>query len=211
MDCIEEGEGLTIEFKRFAVSPGKIAREMSAFANTNGGVLILGVDDDKTIVGVESEKEEIDYLTIAARELIDPPLRAEFSIFNISGLDIIVAEIQESREKPHFVLNNAGEDKAYIRVGSSSVAASKETIKVLKHRSGKLPPVRLIIGEAETRLFRWFETRDRITVKEFAELTNISERRASRLLVRLVRAGVLNIIVQERRDYFTLARENEAQ
>jgi predicted HTH transcriptional regulator len=61
------------------------------------------------------------------------------------------------------------------------------------------------IGENEKRLFRYLEQRERITSKEFSALVNISEQRASRILVSLVRAGVVRIHTLERSDFFTLA------
>ncbi|MFM8913049.1 MAG: helix-turn-helix domain-containing protein, partial [Flammeovirgaceae bacterium] len=48
-----EGEGLQLEFKRKASYPEKIVRDLIAFANTEGGTLLVGVDDDKTIPGVK--------------------------------------------------------------------------------------------------------------------------------------------------------------
>ena len=61
---IEEGEGFEIEFKRKVSTPEKIARAMIAFANTRGGSILFGVDDDGSIVGVESEKSEADQRTL---------------------------------------------------------------------------------------------------------------------------------------------------
>ncbi|MCC6398020.1 MAG: ATP-binding protein, partial [Bacteroidetes bacterium] len=59
---IEEGEGFEIEFKRKVSTQEKIARALIAFANTKGGHILFGVDDDGSIVGVESEKSEVDLI-----------------------------------------------------------------------------------------------------------------------------------------------------
>jgi len=200
---IEAGEGLTVEFKRKVSSPEKIAREMIAFANTRGGVIIFGIDDDKMLVGVESEKAEIEDISFAAQQLCDPPVEHEVHIFGIDGHDIICMEIPESEHKPHFLVEDGEERKSFVRVGENSVQASREMIRVLRHQYGGSEPVRLVYGEAEKRLFHYFETHERITVREYARLINVSERRASRLLVRLVRAGALAIHTMEKSDYFT--------
>jgi DNA-binding Lrp family transcriptional regulator len=60
------------------------------------------------------------------------------------------------------------------------------------------------ISDKERRLFDFIEKNGRATVKDFSTLVNISDRRAARLLVRLVRAGVLNIHTNEQHDYYTL-------
>ncbi len=207
---LEAGEGLTIEFKRKFSSPAKIAREMIAFANTQGGTLLFGVDDDASIVGVSSEKEELEMIEQAAAFFSDPPLRFISSIFSTHGRDIVCIEVPESDTKPHVLVEPGAEEPvAYIRVGEHSVQASREMVSVMRHRSGETGPVRLVIGEAERRLFSWFDSHDRITVAEFAQITNMSARRASRLLVRLVRAGVLAIHTLEKSDYFTLLQVPE--
>ena len=61
----------------------------------------------------------------------------------------------------------------------------------------------IYIGEAEKRLFSYLEAKERITVKEYAKLVNISKRRAERKLITLVRAGVLQIHNDSHNDYFT--------
>ena len=200
---IDEGEGLTVEFKRKVSTPEKIAREMIAFANTRGGVIIFGIDDDKSLVGVESEKAEIEDISFAAGHLCDPPVEHAVHIFGIDGHDVICAVIAESEQKPHFLVDDSDEQKSFVRVGENSVQASREMIRVLRHQYGESEPVRLIYGEAEKRLFSYLDSNERITVKEYARLINVSERRASRLLVRLVRAGALAIHTHERTDYFT--------
>lgn len=204
-EIIEEGEGLQIEFKRKVSSPEKVARELIALANTRGGDILFGVDDDKTIVGVESEKGELEYILQAANLLCDPPVKFETDIFSTHGLDVVIIHVPESPEKPHFLVeNDKNERRTFVRVGEASVQASREMIKVMEHQVGKTGPVRLIVGEAERRLFAYFESNTRITVKEYAKLINVSDRRASRLLVRLVRAGVVAIHTMEKTDYFTL-------
>ena len=50
---VSQGEGQHLEFKRKASFPEKIVRELIAFANTEGGTLLIGVDDDKSIPGVK--------------------------------------------------------------------------------------------------------------------------------------------------------------
>jgi predicted HTH transcriptional regulator len=199
---IEAGEGLTVEFKRKVSTPGKIAREMIALANTRGGVLLFGVDDDGAIVGVESEKSEIADIDQAADFLADPPVAHRIEIVSTRGMDVIAVHVPESRIKPHYLVEN-DERTAYVRVGENSVHASREMVRLLRQQAADAP-LTVAIGEAEKRLFTWFDSRERITVGEYAKLINVSERRASRLLIRLVRAGALAIHTRETHDYFTL-------
>src|SRR6266850_3709542 len=101
---IEEGEGFSLEFKRRISSPEKIARTIISFANTKGGSILFGVDDDGSIVGVESEKSEMEMIETAGREFIDPPIRPGIDIVPFDGRDVIVCHVPESRVKPHYFL-----------------------------------------------------------------------------------------------------------
>ena len=209
---IEDGEGFEVEFKRKVSSPEKIARTLIAFANTKGGHILFGVDDDGSIVGVESEKSEVDLIEQAGTFFCVPEIHPEIDIVPFDGMDVIVAYVPESANKPHMFTGNVNGDaqggeetRVYIRVNANTVMASKEVVRILRSERVDARPMKIEIGENEKRLFKYFETNERITVPEFAKLVNISDRRASRILVALVHAGVVRIHTLEKRDFFTLA------
>lgn len=207
---IEEGEGFQLEFKRRISSPEKIARTIISLANTKGGNILFGVDDDGKIVGVESEKSEVELIEIAAKDYIDPPITPHIDIVPFDGRDVIVCYIEESDTKPHYYLgeNHSVEKentRVYIRVNDKTMMASREVVKILQDENPNAPPLKLGIGEKERTLFKYLESKERINLREFGRLVNISDRRASRILVRLVRAGVLRIHTHEKNEYFTLA------
>lgn len=206
---IEEGEGFELEFKRKVSSPLKIAKTLSSFANTRGGTVLFGVDDDGSIVGVESEKSELDLIRESAEILCEPPIPYAIRIVPFNRKDVIVVEVEESDDKPHYVTDESDERNVFIRVNDNTVVASKEVVKVLRDERPEKGPLMLTIGENEKRLFSHLESHPRITVSEFAELINVSHRRASRTLTTLVRAGVIRIHTHERTDYFTLASDDE--
>lgn len=207
---LEEGEGSTVEFKRKVTSPEKIARALVGFANTRGGMILFGVDDDKSIIGVESEKSEVELIETAAKFFCDPPLNPSIEILSYQGKDLIAVTVEESNEKPHYLVTENGEDgeedsKVLIRVKDKTVVASKEVVSILRSEGPDAPPLRISIGENERRLFEYLEENERITVKQFGKLVNISDRRSSRVLIQLVRAGVLRIHTHEKMEFFTMA------
>lgn len=211
-ELIAEGESSTIEFKRKVTIPEKIAKEVCAFANTKGGYLIIGIDDDRKIVGIISEKSEIDVIAIACQFYLTPPVTPKsIEILSYNNKEILVVEIEESTEKPHFIeeIDEFGKKHrtAYIRLGEKSVIASREMKKLLSSLNRNSKPLKIFIGEQEKRLFDFLERHERITVKEFAKLTNISERRASTILVKLVKIGVLQIFTDSNHDYFALVKK----
>ncbi len=206
---ISEGENFKIEFKRQFSSIEKIAKELIAFANTKGGMILFGVDDDGTIYGVESEKSEIDLIYEAAREYCEPPIEPIVQVIELNRKDVVVAIVEESQTKPHRLQDYRNvisrDAKVYIRINDKSVIASREVVKILESERPDSEPLSIIIGENERRLFKYLEEKGRITVKDYAKLVNISERRASKILVKLVRAGVIRIHTDARFEYFTSA------
>ncbi|TNE71258.1 ATP-binding protein [bacterium] len=203
-NLIKTGESSFLEFKRTIPSPEKIAREMCAFANSNGGILIIGIDDDGSLVGVESYYEQHFLLTEATNYLLKPAIEPEIEIIPFKNKEIVLVKIKEAEDKPVFV--DLGDEWAgFVRVNDKSIKASKEMLQVLKNRTSE-EGVTFEFGPNEQKLFRFLNQYERITVNEFSNLVNISYRRASRILVNLVSAGVLNLFTHEKAEFFTLAR-----
>jgi len=211
LNFIEEGENLHCEFKLKFSSYEKIAKEMCAFANTKGGFIFFGVEDDKTIVGVESEKAEAELINEAAEKYCEPPIPLSIQYMEFNGKEVLIVEIRESENKPHRLQDYENEfdiNKAVVcvRVNDKSVHASKEMIRVLKAQTDKSKLVKYVIGQNEKIVFNYLSENESITVKELSGLANISERRASRTLVKMVRANLLFIHTKDNgEDYFTSA------
>lgn len=207
LELIEEGENINCEFKRKFSSPEKIAREMIAFANTRGGYILFGVDDNKDIVGVASEKTESELIKDAVLNYCEPPLEYYIEYIEINGKEIVILEVPESENKPHRLQDYLKEfdiNKALvtIRVNDKSVQASKEMVRIMRARTDGLELKKYTIGQNEKSVFEYLEKNETITVKELSELVNISERRASRTLVKMVRANLLMLHVKDNGEEF---------
>ncbi|MEX0929710.1 MAG: ATP-binding protein [Balneolales bacterium] len=202
---IKTGEGTYLEFKRVISSPVKIAREICAFANTKGGNLLIGVDDDKTIIGVESFYEQEFLLEQAAEVICSPQVDYSMEILPFYHRDIMLVKIHESSDKPIAVLN-AENPAVFIRNRDKSVQASREAIHVLKNETSA-KGVTFEFGPNERLLLRYLNEYEKITVREFSGLVNISKRKASKILVDLVSAGILRLFSHEKSDYFTLSHK----
>ena len=209
LELIEGGENLRCEFKRKFSSAEKIAREMIAFANTSGGVILLGIDDNKEIVGVDSEKSEAELIKDAGLNFCEPPLDFTIEYFDLNGKEIVAVQIPESDKKPHRIQDYLNEfdiniAKVCIRVNDKSVLASKEMVRILRAQTNNLNLKKYAIGPIEKFVFNYLTEHERISVKELSTDINISVRRASRTLVKLVRANLLFIHTKDNGDeYFT--------
>lgn len=211
LELIEEGENLHCEFKLHFSSHEKIAREIMAFANTKGGVILFGIDDSKEIVGVESEKGEAELIMDAANNFCQPAVKIQLHFVNIDQREIVAAEIPESENKPHRLQDYKYEIDINtavvpVRVNDKSIQASKEMIRLFKSRRDEQSLKKYSIGELEKKVFELLSNNESITVEAFCSKANISERRASRTLVKMVRAGLLFIHTKDNgEEFFTAA------
>ncbi len=202
-NLIRSGEGLLLEFKRAISSPEKIAREIAAFANTHGGHLIVGVDDNHTITGVESYHEQDFFLEQAAHELCTPALVYSMEVIPYYSRDILLVQIKEAEKKPVTVRNGQG-DVVFVRVEDQSVRASDEMAAVLRARESK-NGVTFQYGINEQKLFRYLNEYPNITVDQYSSLADINRRKASKILVDLTTLGILKLNKRNQTDFFTLS------
>ena len=214
---VRQGEGERIEFKRKVAHPDKIIREIVAFANTKGGNLLIGVDDNGTIPGVRSAEEELYLLEKAIRQWCRPTIDYDINVVPISGrTSVIHYKIHEGQRKPHYVLQGAfpsspgsppGKKKhkgrAYVRYQDQSLQASSEVWQILR-RSRQDKDIKFQFGEKEKLLMTYLEEHSHITVAQFAQLIQQSRYRASRTLILLVLANVLRVVPREKEDWFML-------
>jgi predicted HTH transcriptional regulator len=211
LDLIEEGENIQVEFKRKFSTHDKIAREMMAFANTKGGYVLFGIDDDRKIVGVESEKETSELVKDTALNYCEPSLKYSIEYREIESKEIVIVSVPESNNKPHRLQDyktNFDITTAIvpIRVNDKSVQASKEMIRILQAQANQKALKKYVLGPNEKTVFEYLSKVERISVKELSNLVNISERRASRTLVKMVRANLLMIHTKDNgEEFFTAA------
>ncbi len=198
------GESETVEFKRKVAHPEKVIREVVAFANTRGGYLLVGVDDDKTIYGVKDVEEEDFMMQKALKELCRPKVSYETTIFQINEKrSLICYRIEPSERKPHYAFEkkNHRYGKAFVRVADRSIQASPEIRKILKFNN-KPSDVQFAYGDNEKALFHYLKDHEHITLNEFRELTGLEYKTCSQILIQMVLANALKIVPRESGDYY---------
>ncbi len=201
---ISKGEDERLEFKLKANHPEKIIRELVAFANTDGGYLIVGVSDDRRIIGVKYPDEARYEIGKALEKYCRPALKLKY--FTLSTPDnrkLLIYQVPKSRKLPHFVVNASGERKAYFRVGENSIQASPELCTILK-RSANPDNTAFTSGEAEHLLMQILDREQTVTVDSFARKAGISRRKAADVLVLMVLAKVVRIHPSDNGDKFSM-------
>jgi len=197
----QQGEGLKVEFKKKAAFPEKIVREIIAMANTEGGVLMIGVDDDGTVSGQRFIEEEVFVMEKAISELVRPELEYGVEVIKLNAKKgVAVFQIPKSQQRPHYILDQTRK-RAFVRVADRSIQASKEMWEILK-RDKKQQDMVFTYGEKETVLMKALAENGKITLKDFQDLAKLPRFLASKTLVRLVLANVIQIVPQEKEDFY---------
>ncbi|HLR77337.1 MAG TPA: ATP-binding protein [Balneolaceae bacterium] len=202
----QTGEGTFLEFKRTVSSAHKIAREIAAFANTHGGTLLIGVDDDGSLVGVDGYQEEVFLLNEASNVLCNPQVDARLEVVQFGVRDLLVMKVPEAGEKPVYTKENNEETNVYIRKNSSSKRISYERLKLLEHKSSERS-VSFTYGKAERKLFRYLNEYGAISVTKFAHLVDENRSTAIDILINLVNAKILKLFTKDKIDYFAFSNK----
>lgn len=133
-DLISQGEHEHQDFK-FAISDAlKIARSISAFANNDGGRLLIGVKDNGRIAGVKNE-EDIYVVEQAAEMYCRPPQKPRFTAFATDEGVVIRAEISKAQSRPVKARESDNRWRAYYRVADENIAASPLMVRAWQRQS----------------------------------------------------------------------------
>jgi predicted HTH transcriptional regulator len=197
-----EGEGLQLEFKRKATYPEKIVRELIAFANTEGGTLLVGVDDDGTIPGVKYPDEEGHVIGEALKKYCKPQLLYKESFIAISENKYVVRfDIPPSAKRPHYLVQENSR-LSFIREKDMSIKASPEMEEIVR-RSKNKRDIRFSFGEAEKKLMEYLHEHHSISLAHYQKLSGLNRFKARRKLILLVLANVLKITATEKGDLYS--------
>lgn len=203
---VAQGESQTIEFKRKVAHPDKIVKELIAFANTSGGYLFIGVDDDGSIPGLKFPEDEVFVLDEAIKKYCKPIPRYEQEIVPISEKkSLVVYHIPAGQNRLHYLRleDHMKYGLAFVRVDDQSIKASKEVKEIFRRRWSNRN-VRFNFGDKEKLLMEYLQKHDNITLEEFRKLARLNYYKASKTLILLVLANVLTITPSGKRDIYRL-------
>lgn len=202
-DLLKQGEGETLDFKQKITSCDKIAKTLCAFANTQGGIILVGVKDDRTVTGIDPEEEKY-MLEQAAQTYCQPAIPLAFEEIEEEDERIILkVVVAPSKQKPHASRTKSGAWHVYIRQRDKSLPAGKHMIRQLyQGPSLSSPDEPLLLDKNEAKLLEYLKTNERITVMELSSLLNFSRRRAQRLLYSMVQKGLIRLFEHEKEHYY---------
>ena len=123
-----QAEGKTLEFKRDLSSPRNVLKTLVAFANSAGGRLVVGVDDEGKPIGVADPLAEEERICNLIADAIAPRLIPNVELFSVGDATLLVVEVFPSSSRPHYLANLGLEHGTFLRLGSSNRQAGPDWI-----------------------------------------------------------------------------------
>lgn len=186
---IAQGEHEHQDFKYSVSDAPKIARSISAFANCDGGRLIIGVRDNGSIAGVRND-EDIYVVELAANRYCSPPQQVVFEAYRIDGMQVIVASVDAAENRPVYAVDVDGKHRAFFRVADENIAAHPLMVRAWKQQADDNPAVFDPSGSLAQVARRLSELGTLSDTQRLALDLHISRAAAEDALVRLIATGL---------------------
>ena len=129
---LQTGEGKTLEFKRDLSSPQPILRTLVAFANSAGGKLVIGVDDDRQVIGLTNPLDEEERLCNLVADNIAPRLLPSIELMTVQDKTLLICEAFPSNSRPHYLIRGGREQGVLVRLGSTNRQADAALVAELQ-------------------------------------------------------------------------------
>ncbi len=200
-DLIAGGESITLDFKFEISDSRKIAKTLVAFANTQGGKLLIGVKDNGKIAGVRTN-EELFMIESAANLYSRPKIKYTVKPWSIGDKTIVELTVLQGNKKPYYAKDYDNSWKAYVRVADQNILADRVLIGVWKYR--KKRTVKISYSRKEQFLIDYLNENDGITFDEFVELAEISAAEAEKILIDFVMLDIITVEISEKKTVYKI-------
>jgi predicted HTH transcriptional regulator len=199
---IEQGEHQQLDFKFEISDAKKIARSLVAFANTDGGRLLVGVKDNGAITGVRSD-EEVYMIGTAAHLYCKPEVQFTAQNHLVDGKVVVECVVEPSKQKPHFAPDKDNQWTAYIRVKDENMAANNVMLQVWE-KLNQPEGVYLKYTDAEQMLLAYLEHHGRVSFIKASRIAKTSKNKTETLLVNLIALGLIEPVVEDHKFQYQL-------
>lgn len=202
---IEEGEHQQQDFKFEISDARKIAKTLSAFSNTDGGRLLIGVKDNGKIAGIRSD-EEMYMIDAAAQLYCKPRVETEMNVHRLEGRTVLEVIVKPGTQKPYYARDHANKLWAYIRIKDENILATPVHLKLWQQE--KTPKGSFVHYSAQEQLLLdYLSSHEWITLNQYCHLAKIPRSKAENTLAKFIRFGLIEIFFDNHRFYFRNNRE----
>ena len=199
---IAQGEHQQLDFKFEVSDSKKIARTLSAFANTDGGRLLIGVKDNGNIAGVRSE-EEFYMIEAASNMYTKPSVPFTAKRWDINGKTVLEIYIAPSDKKPHAAPDKDDKYKAYIRVADENKLANEVLLLAWK-KEERMDGLLLPLSRPVKKLLLYLETHPYINIRQFCRIAHINYYTARNILSDLMAVNTLKYVIVDKQIAYSI-------
>lgn len=185
-----QGEHQQQDFKYCISDARKIARTISAFANSDGGKLLIGVRDNGSIAGVSGE-EEYYMIESAASLYCKPGVSIKTEVHRSDSKSVLEVSIEKGDKRPYLASQHDGRWLAYIRQGDQNLPANRVILKLWQLQKEN-SDILVEFTEAELKLIEYLKNNPSISISRFRKLAGITLGKAEWTLARLISIGMLD-------------------
>lgn len=201
-DLIKQGEHQQQDFKYKITDARKLAKSVSAFANTDGGRLLIGVRDDGEVAGVRSE-EEIFMMHAAAYTYCRPQPSIRFDTYNYRGKTIVIATVPPSDKRPIFASDPEKNSRsAYIRINDENILASPVHLRLWREQHSAHPIV-TTFAEEHSLVLETLQNNPPLTLNQLVRRTRMKRQQVIALLARFIRYDLAQWKYENQQFFFT--------
>lgn len=202
-NLIAQGEHRKQDFKFEISDSRKIAKTLSAFSNTEGGRLLVGVKDNGSIAGVRSE-EEYYMIEAAAQMYCKPEVFFTSKQWKVNGKTILEVDIPRDKEKrPVLAQDAAGKWLPYIRVADQNLVANQVLLRVWEKQK-KSVGVFIKYSKAEKILLEYLDMYGNISLTKYCKIAGIPHRLAQNILVDFIMLEIIDIVITQKQTYYQI-------
>lgn len=188
---IEEGEHEHQDFKYAISDARKIARSISAFANNDGGRLLVGVKDNGHIVGIPNE-EDIFMIEHAAQSYCVPPQNVEMTTYTVEGGAVVLqASIAKAMNRPVYCVEEGARHVAYYRIGDENIVAHPLMVRSWELRESENP---MFLPLVDLNMLQYIRDNSPCTPEESMLALHLSRDVAESIVTKLLALGMVEMV-----------------
>lgn len=204
---IREGEHQQLDFKFRIDDAKKIARTLSAFANTDGGRLLIGVKDNGKITGIDPN-EEIHMIEAAADMYCKPPVKFQSRVWQEDMRLVLEISVSPSAEKPVTSPDEDGKWKVYVRRKDHTLLANKILLSFWKQQKRDMTRPEKF-GDEETGLLGLIQLNGPVTLSQLYRQSTLPKNRVDKLLVLFLCWELITMEINEQGTFYSVVDQTE--
>ena len=206
-DLIKQGEHQQLDFKFEISDSRKISWTLSAFSNTDGGRLLVGIKDNGNLVGVRTE-EEIHMIFGAGELFCKPSIRPEIKKWDVKGKTILEVYVPRFEKRPVYALDEKDQWRVWVRVHDQNFKANRILIRSWSHRKRKKGAY-IEMTEKENQFLKYLDQHQKISFAKTRKLLQWPPAKVENMLVNFLVMDVIQIHFDHEGIHYSLIKPLE--